>query len=370
MNYPISVGLDVHKNSISACAYNVLTEEKHERRFGSEVDSLIAWLKQFDEPYRVVYESGFSGFSLKRTLESAGIACEIAATAKIARSDADKIKTDRRDASKLAHLLAAGSLSFVYMPSVEYEGLRDLNRAYVAARDSVCKEKQRISKMLDRYAIYCDSGFDVWSDNYLTWLKRVPLPSAGARLALLHYLDELARLSDEKKRLDGVIKSYCDTDELRLSIDALRCIKGIAHNTAFCLLVEICDFTRFNPPSAFASYLGLTPSEHSSGETTSKSKITKSGNSLVRKALVESAWSPYRAKQAHKKPVEGVPEELVRMAAKANKRLFYKAQTFKAERKKACVGVVACARELSLWVAALAWTCQTGSLELLEDPIR
>jgi len=366
MDYPISVGLDVHKNSVSAYSYNILTEEKRERTFGSDTAPLIGWLQEHKDSYRVVYEAGYSGFSLKRALEASGIVCEIAATSKIERAKSDKVKTDKKDAAALAHLLAAGRLSFVFVPTIESEGLRDLNRAYVDARDAAAREKQHISKMLDRYDIRCALDVNVWSDSHLAWLNNVIFPSRGANMAFLHYLDELARLADEKKRLDLLIKQYCAEKPLQPTVDALRCLKGIAHNTAFCLITEVSDFTRFSPPSSFASYLGLVPSEYSSGERQNRGNITKSGNSLVRKQLVESSWSYYRSKRAYKHPVEGVPDELARMANKANKRLFYKAQALKDEKKKPCVCVVAIARELALWVAAIAWTCQTGSLELVE----
>jgi len=366
MNYPISVGLDVHKRSISAYSYNILTDERRVGTFGSDTTPLIAWLKEHREPYRVVYESGHSGFSLKRTLEAAHITCEIAATSKIDKAKGDRIKTDARNAEDLARLLAAGKLSFVYMPPIDYEGMRDVNRAYVATRDALAAEKQRISKMCDRYGICCEADMKAWTPEHLTWLNGVTLPSRGASLAMAHYLDERERLFDEKTRILQLIKTFCADDELRPTIDALRCLKGIAEYTAFCLLVEIVDFTRFDPPSAFGAFLGMVPSEYSSGETRALGKITKTGNSLVRKAIVESAWSSYRAKRAYKRPVDGVAPEIARAANKANKRLFDKVQGLKAAKKKPCVAVVATARELALWVAAISSACQTGCIDELE----
>lgn len=367
MNYPISVGLDVHKRSISAYSYNILTDERKVRTFGSDTAPLIAWLEEHTEPYRVVYESGHSGFSLKRTLEAAHISCEIAATSKMAKAKGDRIKTDTRNAEELARLLACGKLSFVYMPPIDFEGMRDVNRAYVTTRDALAAEKQRISKMCDRYGILYDGDLKPWTPEHLTWLNGITLPSKGASLAMAHYLDERERLFDEKTRMLGLIKVFCAEDELKPTIDALRCLRGIAEYTAFCLLVEIVDFTRFDPPSAFGSFLGLVPSEYSSGETRAQGKITKTGNSLVRKAIVESAWSSYRAKRAYKRPIDGVAPEITRAANKANKRLFDKVQNLKAAKKKPCVAVVATARELALWVAAIAFACQTGCIDGLEE---
>jgi transposase len=153
MQYPISVGLDVHKNSIVACAIDAQTGELTRRRLGYEPAKITEWLSHFDKPLRCVYESGFCGFHLRREIEGLGFNCVIAATSKIPKAKGNRIKTDKRDAEMLARQLIAGQIAEVWMPDLEMEGMRDIVRAYESAADGLKVAKQRLGAMCTRYGL-------------------------------------------------------------------------------------------------------------------------------------------------------------------------------------------------------------------------
>jgi transposase len=352
MHYSTFVGLDVHKSSISACSINIETAEKRCARFGYDVEALVKWLTTLDGPVLTVYESGFCGFHLKRELEARGIPCKIAAISKLAKPSGDRVKTDRRDAEFLARQLAAGNISGVFVPSLEMEGMRDIARSYEALRDELQRHTQRLDKMCLRYGIRYTKTKTHQTKSYEEWLKYVQLPSPGAQRAFDIDLATFVRLSEEKASLVREIEGYCDTDAFKDTVDALCCLVGIRKVTAFRLICEIGDFSRFSNARGFAAYLGLVPSESSSGVTTSKGRITKCGNNHVRKLLVEIAWCYNRTKNAFKKADPSCSEAIVQHAQKGNRRLIRKRSGFRG--KNACVANTATARELSLWIWSIA----------------
>jgi transposase len=354
MNFTIFVGLDVHKSSISACSIDIETGEKKKARFGYDVDSLCKWITDFKKPCKVVYESGFCGNHLYRELRERKIHCCIAAISKLTKPSGDKVKTDKRDAEFLARQLAARNISEVFVPSIEMEGYRDLVRVYESICEHLKRYRQYIDKFLLRYGIRYTLTKTQSTKTYFKWLKTVKLPTLQAQYAFNIDLSMLIHLMEEKQSLKNKIESLCKTDIFKQTVDSLCMLVGIRAVTAFRLICEIGSFTRFRTARGFASYLGLVPSEHSSGKTMQRGRITKCGNSHVRKLLVEIAWTYNRAKNTYKETTEYVDEKIIKHAQKGSRRLIYKRDELKVKGKSANIANVATARELSMWIWSIA----------------
>jgi transposase len=354
MQYPISVGLDVHKNSISACAVDVETGEVKKRRFGYDAPSLIGWLGGFDKPLCCVYESGFCGFHLKRELEAANIACIIAAISKLAKPAGDKIKTDKRDAEFLARQLAARNIPGIWVPDIEMEGMRDVARSYEAASDALKVAKQRLGAMCLRYGLRYDKTKTLNTKTYDGWLRVQKMPTDAAQSAFDSLLCQYDALCAQKQRIALEIENYCKTERFKPTVDALCLLISIRAISAFRLITEVGDFKRFKTARAFASHIGLVPSESSSGQSTRRGHITKCGNTHIRKLLVELSWSIARAKNAAKKESGNLSDAVIAHAKKGNRRMMRKRQAMRVRNKNANIANVASARELSMWVWAMA----------------
>jgi transposase len=364
MYYPISIGLDVHLNSISACAVNMETGEISERKFiGGGAMPVAEWISSFEGKAHAVYESGFCGFTLKRTLAAEGIPCTIAAISKLAKPSGDKVKTDRRDAAFLARQLAAGNITSVHVPTLEREGMRDLSRTLDIMRSNLTSAKLRVVQTHHRYGLCIggDKPANAWTIPWLSWAKSLKMPSEGAQYAYEAHMAEALRLIDEKKRIEKLIFDWCGNASIKPKVDALMSIKGISKTVAFCLVSEIGEFSRFGSGSGFSSFLGLVPSENSSGNTVRKGNITRTGNEHVRKSLIESAWCYARMNTPYKKAPDELSPEIVATAHKANARLFERMQRLK-KTKKPCVANAAIARELACWVWAVAVLAEKESV--------
>ena len=361
MYYPISIGLDVHLKSISASSLNVETGELTQRWFdGADTAGLVEWILSFGQRAQAVYESGFCGFALKRALDSAGIPCVIAAVSKLAKPAGDRIKTDKRDAAFLARQLAAGNIVAVHVPSIEREGMRDLSRALDIVRVNLVSAKLRVVQTHHRYGLryHGEGSTKAWAVGWRSWAVSLKMPSVGAQHAYDSHMAEALRLIDEKKRIESLIHKWCDDDSIKGKVAALTALKGISKTGAFCLLSEIGEFSRFGKASGFSSFLGLVPSENSSGNTTRRGNITKTGNEHVRKALIESAWCFARVKTPYKKTPEGVSPEIASMAKKANTKLFDKCKRMRNTTKQPCIVNAAVAREMACWIWAVATTME------------
>jgi transposase len=362
MYYPISVGLDVHLNSISACAFNSETGEVAERKFaGGEEGKIAEWILSLDYKARAVYESGFCGFTLKRILDGLGVPCEIAAISKLAKPSGDKVKTDKRDAAFLARQLAAGNITRVHVPSIEREGMRDLSRALGIARASLTSAKLRVMQTHHRYGLRFEGGKakGAWTLPWMSWAINLKMPSEGAQLAYDFHMAEALRLIDEKKRLERLVAARCEDGSIKGKVDALMSIKGISRTVAFCLVSEIGEFSRFQKGSGLSSFLGLVPSENSSGDRVSRGSITGTGNEHARNALIESSWCYSRMNTPYKKPVEGVAADIAASAHKANRRLLERSNALR-KTKRPCVANAAIAREMACLVWRIAVMVEEG----------
>ena len=353
MNYRTFVGLDVHKMSIAAYAHVPAAEKGTHKGFGHDVAALAEWINSLEGPTKVVYESGFSGFSLKRELEALGIECVICAVSKCVKPVGMKVKTDKRDSEFLAKQLAAGALVEVAMPEIEIEGMRDISRMREMLRDQLTAAKHRVSQMVLRYGFRFRSEEKNWSAPHRRWLSSLEMPTPHAQSVFDFSLQEVERLEEEKARVERAIRKICEQEPLKTAVEVLCLIKGVSVITAFCVLVEIGDFLRFKCARAFSAYLGLTPSEDSSGPNTSRGGVTKTGNTHVRKTLVEASWAQNRVKNPYVKMPDTIDTEIARTARRINGRLMKRRKHLKeVQKKKACVANTAIAREMaaSIWV--------------------
>lgn len=294
-----SVGLDVHARSVVACGLDGQTGELFERRLTPDRGEVAAWIEGLPGPAVVTYEAGPTGFGLARFLAGRGIECRVAAPSKLQRPSGDRVKTDVRDARHLARLLHLGEIVAVRVPSVEQEAARDLVRAREDVRGDLMSARHRLSKLLLRHGIVYYGG-KPWSANHDLWLRAqrraavFTLPGLG--LAYDTAYDTLLATVARRDRLDVAIAQMAADSAVTPVVIRLGCLRGVSTLTAFGLAVEIGDWHRLSGRS-IGAYLGLVPTESSSGGSRSQGSITKTGNAHARRLLIEAAWhhrKPYR----------------------------------------------------------------------------
>ncbi len=362
MNHVTSIGLDVHARSITAVALDSITGEVHSQRFGYSPSEVASWILEFESP-KAVYESGVTGFHLVRSLRDLGVDCIVGAVSKMQRPASDKRKkNDRRDAEFLARQLLAHNIVEVFVPDEETEGARNLSRVLEDIRDDLTRTKHRLTHLLIRWGWiwneYTEEGKrrSTWTRAHWEWIRNITLPDSAAQESLDYYISEVRHIEAQKKAIERRVAQYASKDRWRDRVEALRCMKGIEVATAFSLAVEVGVFSRFDSARSFASWLGLIPSEHSSGERISRGSITKAGNSHLRKLLVESSWHCTRATKERKRGLcdDSVPTSISNHAAAGVKRLVERRRHFTSElHKRPVVANIATARELSCWIWAL-----------------
>src|SRR5213080_4593918 len=347
------VGLDVHARSVVAGVIDQGSGEVRSLRVPPGSEGTVAWLKTLPAPVRVVYEAGPTGYGLARACAEAGIGCVVAAPSKI-RAAADRVKTDRRDAERLARLLRLGEITSVRVPGREEEAARDLVRAREDARGDLMRARHRLSKLLLRHGLVYEAT--AWTRTHDAWLRRQRFD--GGPLAIV--FDECyGRMLDAKSRRDALDKAIAELAATPPHVDVvgrLVCLRGVSTLTAFALTVELGDWHRFRPGS-LGPFLGLTPSEHSSGERRRQGAITKTGNSHVRRLLVEAAWhqrSALRLSVTLERRRTGKPLAVQAQAEHSARRLHTRWHALEARGKPRSIVVVAVARELAGHCWALA----------------
>ena len=353
----VIVGLDVHKDTIAACVFDPASGELcHEEQLPNEpakIRKLIQRIRRrFGEP-QCCYEASSCGFVLYRFLRDLGVDCDVIAPSSIPRRSGDRIKTDRRDARKLATLYAAGLLSAVAVPDEELEATRALLRCRAALVDERTRTKHRTTQFLQTRGFVFRGGSN-WSQRFWRWLAKIELGGVDqvvleTYVHLLHYLDAQIQALEEHLEEEAQKERYRDT------VSVLGAFRGIALITALSLACEIGDIRRFAHPRQLMAYLGLVPSEHSSGRRTERGSITKAGNRRARTALVSAAWK-YAARPTRGpvliKRQRAVSAEVLTISWKAQHRLYKRFHAL-AHRKARSVAAVAIARELAgfLWEA-------------------
>ena len=351
-----SVGLDVHARSVVAEAVDWDTGQVFSERLVPASEQVVAWVGRLPGPVAVSYEAGPTGFGLARAFERAGVRCLVVAPSKLERPGGDRVKTDRRDARRLARLLHIGELPGVRVPTVAEETARDLVRAREDTRGDLMRARHRVSKLLLRQGIvYC--GGTAWTAVHETWLRSQHFEQAGLRVAYREALDAVMACADRRDRLDAAIAEMAYQQPWAQTVARLECVRGIATLTAFGLTVEIGDWHRFTG-ATIGAYLGLVPSEFSTGASRSQGPITKAGNTHARRLLVEAAWH-------HRRPTSGPSRTLrarraavtpaIRARARAaDARLHQRWVAMQARKKRPTVTAVAIARELAGWCWSLA----------------
>ena len=350
-----SVGLDVHARSVAACALDGDTGEVFQRRLTPDHGEIVAWLGDLPGPVAVAYEAGPTGFGLARALSAAGIVCEVAAPSKLIRPAGDRVKTDARDAAHLARLLHLGQITAVSVPTAAQEAARDLVRAREDCRGDLMSARHRVSKLLLRQGIVYFGG-KAWTRNHERWLRAQRFDNPALQLSYEAAFDATLACQDRRDRLDEAITTLAADSEFTPVVHRLGCIRGVATLTAFGLAVEIGDWHRLSGRS-IGAYLGLVPSEHSSGESRSQGGVTKAGNGHVRRLLVEAAW---HHRTAYRPSIElrrrwdlACPAARARGQA-ANRRLHTRWAGFDARKKRPVIANVGVARELAGWCWSLA----------------
>lgn len=283
-----SVGLDVHVRSVRAAALDTSTGELVESTLTCDFTDIDCWLAKQPGPVAVAYEAGPTGFGLCRYLTGRGIRCVVVAPSKLQRPSGDRVKTDARDAIHLCRLLRLDEYTPVTLPSIAQESARDLVRAREACRSDLMRVRHRVSKLLLRRGIVYSEG-RTWSLAHLGWLARKSFDSRALQLAYDEALDAVLTVSSRRDRLDAAITEMAGDSEFTPIVHRLACLRGVNTLTAFGLAVEIGDWSRFTG-NTIGAYVGLVPCERSSGQSRSQGPITKTGNTHVRRLLVEAAW--------------------------------------------------------------------------------
>ena len=360
------IGLDVHKNSISIGIADQSRdgEVRYYGRIGNDMNEVSRVFRKIIAQgfeLKCVYEAGGCGYYLYRYLTHNGIDCTVVAPSKIPKKSGDRQKNDKRDCLNLARLHRAGELTSVYVPNEEDEALRDLVRARSDSQNAHKKAKQQLGAFLLRYQIVF-SGKSKWSQAYFNWLSTLSLPHPAQQITLQEYIDTVNTCKDRVERLTKQIKILSEQSRLSELIKSLQAMRGISLITAATLAAELGDFHRFEHPGQLMAYLGLIPSEHTSGDKHRKGPITKTGNSHVRRALVESAQSyrlPARKSTAIMQRQEGVARTICDIAWKAQLRLCGRYRRLINRGKKTNVAKTAIARELAgfTWAIAKQLSC-------------
>lgn len=348
------VGLDVHARKTVAGVLDAETGELRSLLAPTLPLETVEWLQQFAAPVRVAYEAGPTGYGLARACVAAGIACTVAAPSKIPRPAGDRVKTDRRDAERLARLLRLGELVGVRVPEPHEEAARDLVRAREDARGELMRARHRLSKLLLRHGLVYDAA--AWTLAHDAWLRRQRFDSRPLQLALEESYTAAMQAKARRDALDRAIADLAAEPPFAETVARLCCLRGVGTLTALALTVELGDWTRFRPQS-LGPFLGLTPSEHSSGERRQLGSITKTGNTHARRLLVEAAWHqrrPLRESATLRQRRQGQPPAVRAQAQRSTRRLHERWHALERRDKRRTIIAVAVARELAGHCWALA----------------
>jgi transposase len=352
------VGLDAHENSIAVAAWRPGQPEPVEWTEETTPEAIRRLARRLQRlgpgEVRACYEAGPTGYGLQRILGAEGVICEVVAPSLTPVKPGSRIKTDRRDARKLGELLRAGLLTEVHPPSETDEALRDLCRCRDDVRVDLLRARPRLSKfLLRRHLIYRQTKHH-WGSRHLAWLEQLRLDDRMSQATFDSYFLAVQQLEERQRQLDVQLAEFGAQVPYREPVAALRCFKGIDTVTAVSLVAELHDFRRFRSPRQLAAYVGLVPSESSSGERERRGPITKAGNRHVRRLLVEAAWH-HRHRPALSAPLrarrEGQPARVLAIADRAQERLCARFRRMSAAGKVHPKTIVAMARELCgyLW---------------------
>jgi transposase len=345
------VSLDAHKKEHRVAMMLPGEETLQEwtiRNQPREVARMVKRIKkQARGPIEVCYEAGPCGFELQRQIHGEGIWCKVIAPSLVPIKPGERIKTDRRDARKLVTLLAAEMLTEVHPPTEAQESVRDLCRCREAAQKDLLRARHQLLKCLLRRGMAYTSG-TLWTQKHLAWLRGLKFKDPVFQHVYTEYLMQVHDREERVVALDQMLQAVGQQDPYRDPVSWLRCFRGIDTVTAVTLVAELYSFERFLTPEALMSYLGLTPSEYSSGQTHHKGGITKAGNQRVRRLLIEASWHQRHVPVNSRVLVQrrqGQPTWVVEIAEKAQRRLHRRYRHLVRQGKNIKVAVTAVARE-------------------------
>lgn len=345
------VGMDVHAKETTAVVLDAVTGELEVRRIAGRPERVLEWLGTLERPFQAVYEAGPTGYGLARRARERGLDVRVCAPGHIRKHPGDHIKTDRRDAERLARLLLAGELKQVRVPEPAEEQLRDLVRAREDLRVDLMRCRHRISKFLLRRELYYPHTGSAWTGLHRDWLVGLRFDDQASELTFEDMLHAHDSMLARRARLERCLGELAEASPWAETIHRLRCLRGIDTLSAVGLQAEIGDFARFTHPKQLASFLGLVPSEDTSGERRRQGAITKAGSKHARRLLVEAGWHyrlPPRISSSLERRQRGQDPRAVDTAWRCQRRLYERWQRLDIERgKRRTICAVAVARELS-----------------------
>jgi transposase len=360
------VGLDVHEDSITTAVAEQGRESAH---VVAETPNDWGLLRKKlarlgpESQLRCCYEAGPCGYGLYRKMKDAGIACVVIAPSLVPTQGGHRVKTDRRDAKRLAHFLRSGDLVEVFVPDEETEAVRDLERAREDAKHAERAARHQLGNFLLRHGRRWQRSH--WTQAHLAWVRQQKFDHPAQQCVLVDYLKAVEDAGERELQLTGDLTALVPTTKLYPLIRALQAFRGIRLITAVTIVAELVDLRRFESPRQLMAFLGLVPSEHSSGQTRRQGRITRAGNKHVRRLLVESAWSYHfqpKMSKAIRQRNQGIAPGVQRLAWKAQKRLHKRLYHLLHKGKTPQKAITAVARELAgfLWAVGQepAWLAE------------
>ena len=366
------LGLDVHAETIAVAIAEPDGEVRSLGTIANRAESVRKLMKKLGpaEHLKACYEAGPTGYVLYWQLAELGVACEVIAPTLVPMKAGDRVKTDRRDAERLARSYRSGDLTAVWVPDEGSEALRDLVRAREAAKQDQLRARHRLGKFLLRMGQRPAMGMKAWTAAYMAWVRQVHFTQLAREATMLDYLYEVDHMGERVKRLEQSITEAVKlaTPAVQEVVKGLQALRGIAEISAVTIVAELGSITRFENARQLMGYSGAVPSEDSSGQRTRRGSITKTGNAQLRRIVVEAAWS-YRHRPALgprlRKRQEGVPEPIKEIAWKAQVRLTKRYARLAAAGKDQRKIITAVGRELLGFIWAIGIKAEAaGKLRL------
>jgi transposase len=362
------LGLDVHAETITVAIAEPDGEVRSLGTIANRAESIRKLVKKLGsvEQLKACYEAGPTGYILYWQMAELGVACEVIAPTLVPMKAGDRVKTDRRDAERLARSYRSGDLTAVWVPDEGSEALRDLVRAREAAKQDQLRARHRLAKFLLRMGQRPAAGMKAWTAPYMAWVRQVHFTQVAREATLLDYLHEVDHMGERVRRLEQAITEAVKlaSPQVREVVKGLQALRGIAEISAVTIVAELGNIARFETPRQLMGYSGAVPTEDSSGQRTRRGSITKTGNAHLRRIIVEAAWS-YRYRPAIgprlRKRQEGVSEEIKEIAWKAQVRLSKRYARLAAAGKDQRKIITAVGRELLGFIWAIGIKAEAAS---------
>jgi transposase len=367
------VGLDVHGETIAAAVGEGHGQVRSLGQFSNRPESVRKFIEQLGGPQglKICYEAGPTGYALYWQLTKMGVACEVVAPSLVPRKPGERIKTDRRDAEKLAQCFASGTLTSVWVPDAAHEALRDLVRARAAAKGDESRAKHRLVKYLLRNGLRHPDNCRSWTHPWWRWVQGLEFDFEPKKVTLGEHVAEVLHQRERLARFDLAIDRAIEAApaEKRAVVEALQALRGVAKLTSVTIVTEVGTFQRFRRPTELMGYTGMVPSEYSSGSRQAKGRITRTGNAHLRHVLGEAAWHARHRPWLNvrlKRILPTLPSGVSEIAWKAQERLHRKFTRLTFHRKPAGKVATAVARELVGFIWAIGRLAESQAIRSRE----